>query len=89
MNLLLVDNPCNSKDYKYKLAEILFEEMKIGSLLFFNSATLSLFATGSQTGLVVESGHGITNVTPVFEGFPLPHAGQFSTIAGKEITNQL
>lgn len=66
-SFLMIDSVVNSKQYKQKIAEILFEEIKIQSLLFMNSATLSLFSTGETTGLVVESGHGLTTVTPVFE----------------------
>lgn len=33
-----------------------------------NSATLSLFSTGTTTGLVVEAGHSIVSVVPIFEG---------------------
>lgn len=66
-NFLIIDSVVNSKEYKQKLAEILFEEIKIQSLLFMNSSTLSLFSTGDTTGLVIESGHGLTTVTPIFE----------------------
>ena len=66
-NFLMIDSVVNSKQYKQKIAEILFEEIKIQSLLFMNSATLSLFSTGETTGLVIESGHGLSTVTPVFE----------------------
>lgn len=66
-NFLFIDSVVNSKQYKQKIAEILFEDIKIQSLLFLNSSTLSLFSTGETTGLVVESGHGLTTVTPVFE----------------------
>lgn len=34
-----------------------------------NSATLSLFSTGSTTGLVVEAGHALTSIVPIFEGY--------------------
>ncbi len=66
-NFLMIDSVVNSKQYKQKIAEILFEEIKIQSLLFMNSATLSLFSTGETSGLVIESGHGLSTVTPVFE----------------------
>lgn len=32
-----------------------------------NSSVLSLLSTGETSGFVIESGHGQTNVTPVFE----------------------
>ena len=70
-NFLMIDSVVNSKQYKQKIAEILFEEIKIQSLLFMNSATLSLFSTGETSGLVIESGHGLSTVTPVFEVFSL------------------
>ena len=66
-NFLMIDSVVNSKQYKQKIAEILFEDIKIQSLLFMNSATLSLFSTGETSGLVVESGHGLTTVSPIFE----------------------
>ncbi|KRX02013.1 hypothetical protein PPERSA_07658 [Pseudocohnilembus persalinus] len=88
-NLLIIDQPHNDKDYKHRLANILFEDLKVSSVLFMNSATLSLFSTGQTTGLVVEAGHAITSVVPIFEGFPLPHAITRSTIAGEQITNHL
>lgn len=39
-----------------------------------NSATLSLFSTGTTSGLVLECGHSLTTCTPIFEGFPMAHA---------------
>ena len=39
-----------------------------------NSSTLSLFSTGTTTGLVIESGHSTTSVIPVFEGYPITHS---------------
>lgn len=40
--------------------------MKAASLLFMDSSSLSLFATGATTGFVVELGHGLTTVAPIF-----------------------
>jgi len=39
-----------------------------------NSSVSSLLSTGHTTGLVIESGEGTTNVTPIFEGYPIYHA---------------
>jgi actin-related protein len=54
-----------------------------------NSSVLSLFATGRTRGIVLESGHGVTSVSPIFEGFALPHAQHHMNIAGEEIGKQL
>jgi len=33
-----------------------------------NSSCTALFSAGETTGLVLESGHGMTTVCPIFEG---------------------
>lgn len=61
----------------------------MNSLTFMNSTVLSLFSTGRTRGIVLESGHGVTCVAPIFEGYALPHAMHHSFIAGEEIGKQL
>ena len=47
--MIVIDQCENSKNYKQQIAEILFDYLKVQSVLFMNSAPLSLFATGSTT----------------------------------------
>ena len=67
----------------------MFDNFRFKAFALQNSAVLSLFSSGSCTGLVAESGEGVTYTVPVFEGYALPHAMQTIEVAGQDITNKL
>ena len=50
------------------MAEKIFETFGFGSCLFETQALLSLMAEGHSSGLVLDSGDGVTHVIPVIEG---------------------
>jgi len=71
------------------MTEVMFEKFKVKSLAIFNTAVLSLFSTGRTRGLVVESGEGLTQAVPVFEGYAIPHAIFKMEVAGYDITSKV
>lgn len=71
------------------MAEVMFEKFKVKSLAIFNTSVLSLFSTGRTRGLVVESGEGLTQAVPVFEGYAIPHAIFKMEVAGFDITSKV
>ena len=42
-----------------------------------------------STGVVVDSGDGVTHIIPVFDGFSLPHLVRRMDIAGRDVTRYL
>ena len=79
VNVLMTDSPFDTKErpkekQRAKMAEILFEHFKVKSLAVMNTAALSMYSTGKVSGLIVESGEGLSYTVPIFEGYALPHA---------------
>lgn len=90
--VLIADNlPLGQISYPSRqwTAEVMFEKLKVKSLAIFNTSVLSLFSTGRTRGLVVESGEGITQAVPVFEGYAIPHAIFKMQVAGQDITSRV
>lgn len=62
VELLIVDQFKSTLDFRIKMMEMLFENMRILSVLFVNSAVASMFLSGRTTGCSVELGHQNANV---------------------------
>ena len=71
------------------MAEHLFEKHNFGACLFETQALLSLMAEGQSTGLVFDSGDGVSHVIPVIDGYIPRPAIQRLNLAGRHITNYL
>ena len=87
--VLLTEAPMNPKRNREKMCEIMFETFNILGTHVAIQAVLSLYASGRTTGLVLDSGDGVTHTVPIFEGFALPHAVQRIDLAGRDVTKRL
>ena len=87
--LLITEAPLNPRSNRNKMCQILFENFNIPCIYISIQAVLSLYASGRTTGVVIDSGDGVTHVVPVYEGFALPPSIKRMDIAGRDITESL
>jgi actin len=48
------------------MTEIMFETFNVPSLYVAVQAVLSLYSSGRTTGIVLDSGAGVTNTVPIY-----------------------
>ncbi|KAH6562315.1 hypothetical protein BASA50_007292 [Batrachochytrium salamandrivorans] len=96
--ILLTEPAMNPKRNREKMVEVMFEDYGFGGAYIAIQAVLTLYAQGSciynhstglQTGVVVDSGDGVTHIVPVYEGYALPHLVRRLDVAGRDITRYL
>ncbi|MEQ2295160.1 hypothetical protein AMECASPLE_011252 [Ameca splendens] len=71
------------------LVQILFEAFNVPALYMANQSVLSLFSSGRTTGIVLESGDGLSHTVPIYEGYGLPHAFVCTLVSGRDLTEYL
>lgn len=89
ISILITETPLNPVKNRAKLAETLFETFNIQKLHIANSSMLGLYSYGMTSGIVVDSGYGVTSCVPIYEGYPLPHASVKTLFGGENLSENL
>ena len=87
--ILVTEAALNPAQNREKMVELIFEKFGFGGCMFESQALLSLMAEGNNTGLVFDSGDGVSHVIPVTDGYIQTHAVQRLNLAGRHVTNYL
>ena len=85
--VLVTEAPRNPKANREKMLSVLFESFQVQNVYVAIQAVMSLYANGRSTGLVVDSGDGVSHTVPVYEGFSIPSAVEKMEIAGRNLTD--
>ncbi|XP_036033137.1 actin-like protein 7A [Onychomys torridus] len=87
--VLVSDPPLSPHTNREKYAEMLFETFNTPAMHIAYQSRLSMYSYGRTSGLVVEVGHGVSYVVPIYEGYPLPSITGRLDYAGSDMTAYL
>uniref|UniRef100_A0A7S1AUT6 Actin n=1 Tax=Noctiluca scintillans TaxID=2966 RepID=A0A7S1AUT6_NOCSC len=87
--VLLTEPPYNPRPNRERMVEIMFEYYMVPTLNISIQGVLALLGQGRTTGLVLDSGEGVTHTIPIFDGFGYtPHIKRLD-LAGRDLNTLL
>uniref|UniRef100_A0ACD5YVW9 Uncharacterized protein n=1 Tax=Avena sativa TaxID=4498 RepID=A0ACD5YVW9_AVESA len=88
-SVLLTESPLNPKASREKMTQIMFETFSVRGMHVAVQGELALLSTGRTTGIVIDSGDGVSTVVPIYQGYTLSHAVHRLDLAGRDVTDSL
>ncbi|ODV91485.1 hypothetical protein CANCADRAFT_71682 [Tortispora caseinolytica NRRL Y-17796] len=87
--VVLTEPPMNPLSNREKMCEVMFEQYGFHGVYVAIQAVLALYAQGLSSGVVVDSGDGVTHIVPVYESVVLNHLTKRLDVAGRDVTRHL
>jgi centractin len=75
--------------HRKQVSSVLFDNLGVPAVFFGSQPILSLFATNDRSGVILESGEGITQCCVVYEGYAIPHSYMRFDFGGRNVTEYL
>jgi len=87
--IMLTEPPQNPTKNREQLIERMFEKYGFAAANVSIQAMLTLYAQGLLTGVVVDTGDGVTHVVPVFDGYVPQNLIKRLDVAGRHVTQYM
>lgn len=87
--ILITEPILNPKSNREKISQILLDKLNIPAIFFASQPILSLLSTSSTSGIILESGDGVTQSCFVCEGYSIPCSYERYNYGGKDVTEYL
>jgi len=87
--ILLTEPPLNPQKNRLLMLETMFDKYNFRGDYVAIQAILSLYAQAITSGVVVDSGDGVTHIVPVYEGYSLEAQTRRIDVAGRDVTRNL
>ena len=85
--ILITEPLLNPYSNREKIASALFENLSAPAIFFASQPILSLFSTSNTSGVILESGEGVTQSCVVYEGYSIPNSYIRNNYGGRDVTD--
>ena len=79
----------NPKQNRERITQFMLVTSNVTVMHVSVQAVLSLYASWGTTGIVLNSGDGVSHAVPIYEGYALPHAINRFDLAGRDRASYL
>ena len=87
--VLITEPVLNPKSNREKISQILLDKLGIPAIFFASQPILSLLSTSATSGIILESGDGVSQSCCICEGYSIPCSYERYNYGGKDVTEYL